>query len=334
MVPPGQSEDLYCEREEDIVILKEAASMPTADQAQLFTAAARLWIKHFGRPRSCACAPRVDKGVARSPKSCGEKGFNKRHREALDALADNAVAAQRHDDSLAADSWAAGPELTERQQQEVHFNVKKIRTAKAETLLAQQLTPEEITPDLVRDAEQLLGRAAKNQKELQAQRRKVRRAMQKPVVDDDIAVNVWHESGALHGPLERAARAPRRCDATVFAVADPAQAQTDTIIVAGLVGGAIVASPGGTVAFRKALATPRIVHITLAFMQERTELCSDICSLLRVLGAKWKMWTEDGQSETLPQLSKRTLIMHAPAVAVSNAWRLAEQLSAPARGAY
>ncbi len=82
-------------------------------------------------------------------------------------------------------------------------------------------------------------------------------------------------------------------------MASPAQAETDTIIVAGLVGGAIVATPGGTVAFRKALATPRIIHITLAFMQERTELCSDICALLRVLGTKWKMWTEDGRPETL-----------------------------------
>lgn len=266
--------------------------MPVAKQEQLFKAASQLWLNYFGRARAPQLSRRIDKGVARRANAAhqGEEGFKKRHREALDTLADEAC---QREPQPGCDSWAA-VELIPKQQEELGFNAKKIKTAKAEALLSMHLMPEEISPDLVNEAEQLLGRTTKNQHERKVQKTRVKQAVKKPVQDEDARILVWHESGS--GELRpRQAWAPQRRDATVFAVADPAQATTDTTIVAGLVGGALSASPGGTVAFRRALAMPRVIHITLNFMQERAQLCADICALLRVLGSKWKMWTEDGQ---------------------------------------
>ena len=120
---------------------------------------------------------------------------------------------------------------------------------------------------------------------------RIKRLVQKP--SETIPAITWHESGPLRGSLARLPKAPRRADASVVIVEDPANATMETTIVCGLVGGALVATTGATVAFRRGMSTPRFVHITAAFMQNHLSLSDDIWYLLRAVGVQWKMRSVD-----------------------------------------
>lgn len=251
--------------------------MNDVDTEKLLVAARRHWLNHFGRAR-CRNDRRIDKGVKRRIDSSGERGFLQQHQRGLHALADIEVAV--NGGLFGCHDWASNlvesTDFTAQQQGEVAFNRAKIQTAKVEALLAQHLTPEEVTPDIIAVAEDVVRRLAEAQHRRALGSARVKRLIQKPAealpalaATAGPAALLWHESGQLRGRLSRATKARRRSDASIFAVADPANASIEVTFICGLVGGALVAaSGGGIVAFNRALRTPRFVYVTLGFMQE------------------------------------------------------------------
>ena len=196
---------------------------------------------------------------------------------------------------LAADSCPADyqPELTAKQEAECRFNENKLQMAKVEALLADHLTPSEVTPELIAEAEALTARLAKNQRERATATARVRRLLSKPVDPGLEIANIWHESGQLDGVYAHAPKAPRRADASTFVVEDPAHVGHDTTIICGLVGGALAATASAVVAFRRGLGIQRFLHITMPFMQAHLDLCDEIWHLLRGQGVKWQLYSEN-----------------------------------------
>ena len=219
--------------------------MNDVDTEKLLVAARRHWLNHFGRTR-CRNDRRIDKGVKRRIDSSGERGFLQQHQRGLHALADIEVAV--NGGLFGCHDWASNlvesTDFTAQQQGEVAFSQAKIQTAKVEALLAQHLTPEEVTPDIIAVAEDVVRRLAEAQHRRALSSARVKRLIQKPAealpalaATAGPAALLWHESGA---------------------VADPASASIEVTFLCGLVGGALVAaSGGGIVAFNRALRTPR-----------------------------------------------------------------------------
>ncbi len=219
----------------------------------------------------------------------GEAGFLLECKKATQALADVQLAPQA----------TVEPQLTEAHWAEIRFNEKKVDTARIEALLANHLTPSEITPQLLAEAEEHLKKLAKNQRERTRDTKRVRCLVTKSAVNVEGA-HVWSVAPASVD-LARAgvvqASSPAATD--IIMMNDPANAPMHLLFTAGLVG-ATIATPqyvetggqiGAALAFQPAVKVKRWVYVSCGFITHSPQAAESLHEVLlhRRAGCSWNL---------------------------------------------
>ena len=279
-------------REEDLTIL---LCDPVPLQ-ELEKAARLLWVQHYGRARSSPKETRWDAGVKRGPiQKPGEASFLRVRAEAVSKLV-----SEERPTVTAMPEVPLDADLSDKQIGELCFAEKKARLSRIEALLSGYLDPTEVTDELVAAAENHIAKLAHAQQERHANRKRKVPGGNPP--HDTRGARVFfahdHVADKYKGPAMQGRQMTRvlsPTQATLIIVEDPGAPGLRMQFAAGLCGGVLATEEyfktkghGAAVAYCRATAIKRQVHVTFSFMEENPGAAGDLLEAMGQPLCKWK----------------------------------------------